>query len=56
MGNGIGVTNTYSPNGTTITQSVCPWCGRCPCCGRPYPWMVPFVPYAPNPYIVYTVC
>lgn len=29
-------------------QQVCPNCGRCPCCGRPYPQS-----YYPAPYPYY---
>ena len=49
--------NTYTPDITTggvvdgVSNSQCPACGFCPCCGRRYPsppnWWYPYTPYTP---------
>lgn len=38
----------------------CPWCGRCPHCGQPFPAVYPYYLYPYQPYyppdITYTQC
>jgi hypothetical protein len=54
-GSGLGQSTTGqasgSWSGTYTTGQPCPYCNRCPGCGRPYE-LVPYNPY-PQPYYPY---